>query len=191
MSMERRPDESIATFSDKFLRILTDAEIPLEDAQLIHQFLLLLPADDRRFIHRERYSTSNGYIPFTSVLQAMDLAKACEALDRIDTSSFKTSQQNSQLKKSPKGNLQKPGDKPTLCTYCKKKGHLEKECYKKKCDLEAKSSTTANSGSKSPQNQQSVTCHKCRKQGHYANKCPELQKEAINQRSEERRVGKD
>ena len=65
----------------------------------------------------------------------------------------------------------KDSDKNIICHYCKKPGHRQKDCRKRKADQQ-KSADVKNAQQQTSSDNKDKTCAYCKKKGHVARDCP-------------------
>ena len=134
----------------KWLRDATTVE-EVQEKVGIEQFLSTLPVEQKLWVTEKKPKTG---------IRARELADEYEQARREEsTTGVGTEllpQQQPQQQKQAKPREQK------ICSFCKKIGHVEQECRKKKRE-QATSSAPGRS---------EIQCFNCKKMGHIASKCP-------------------
>lgn len=163
-------DENIRDYASALLKLarIIHPDMPLSDREEYIMHVMM-----SRDIDRENKLAFARSPP-------SDLESYLKALEHIEKASR-------QLAKWPKPTppykaqestpAQKPAQASTRnaeCKYCKRRGHWEHECRKKKWDEKMKSSEPKTQVKQEPSE---IICFKCGKTGHMARECPEKKSE--------------
>jgi hypothetical protein len=189
-------NDTIQTFSNRFINICNDLSYSVDDSQTIHKFLTLLPNDmHRRLLLSIETSEKSieDYTTLTSIVQKIIRLENAQNNAAFVTSSDSN---NSSHKRNNHSNDKQKGTSSTPAKYCKYHPGLSSHTTAE-CRTGPSKSTSSSSGGSTPVKHHSTsspstparpsfasnlstpgrtqpTCHHCGKPGHFRPQCPDL-----------------
>ena len=170
LDLTMKKGEAVAVFSDRFLRGMVEAGVPLSNGIMITRYLRKIPKGLAGRVQGTRF-LDGRYHPFKSIKEAMNTAKALSALFELGEDPLAPRKRSSDTQDASPTKL--------FCSHCKRAGHRTADC-RKKARLATQDSLPSTAGVTASKS--AVKCFNCGLTGHYANKCtrPKKAKEAPN-----------